>query len=120
MTDHTVRVGEDELRVLKAALWCYIRVHLGQPEAAFEPLMEHLIGDDENPSFPFDMAVMRRRLENLGNDMTGVPNGGPGLYSENVSNKARLARKVLARLDGEFVVDGLIGADGESRPDRKS
>jgi hypothetical protein len=103
-------LSELELTVLKRALDVYMRVHLGQADAVFQPLVEHLILEHENCD---SLEEIRELFKPLQTAITGSPNGGPGLYSPKVSNRARVARRIQARLEGDETALRLSSPEGE-------
>jgi len=88
---------EQEVEIVKEALEIYMRVHLGQVRKVMQPLIDHLMpggntafrefNDDTGFIFACDEAQAK---------VTGNPNGGPSLYNKEVSNRARVARRLLA------------------------
>ena len=106
----TLNLSDAELRVVRAALNTYIRVELGRPDQAFEEIVSS--GGVRSDGKEIDIGLVRAALLDVAEALTSQRYGGPGIFTPRVSNRARLAYKVVARLDGDTLREGMVDNDG--------
>ena len=104
----TLNLSAAEAQVVTAALDCYIRTHLGQPEHALDSALMQIDDLDK-------LKAIRTLLQGVQILMTGIPNGGPSITNPNVPNKARIARRIQAIIIGDESALNLYNQDGSVR-----
>lgn len=119
------RVLEDltpeEAALVQKGLDLIVRVHLGQVDVAFEPLILHLgfgahraqtrMPDDGGYRWPhtgLEAHLVTDALREVGTFITGVRTGGPGIGNPLVSPEGRRAYKLLCRLRGDRLGETLF------------
>lgn len=108
--------SEKELEVVLAALASYTRVYLGQAATVMEPVVYSGIRSDGRQFTVEETLETRKRLEDISATLTGIPNGGPGLFNPLVSNQARLAFRIRARLLGDKTGVAMVDEEGNPTP----
>lgn len=107
-----IELSNKELEVVLAALDTYTRVHLGQASQVMEPVVYSGIRSDGRQFTVKETLETRKRLEDIDAILTGIPNGGPSLFNKLVSNRARIAYRLGARLNGDTLRMSLVDENG--------
>lgn len=113
----------EEAALVQKGLDLIVRVHLGQVEIAFEPLVLHLgfgahraqtrMPDDGRYRWPhtgLEAHLVTDVLREAGAFITGIGSGGPGIGNPLVSPEGRRAYKLLCRLRGDWIGETLFDA----------
>jgi len=94
-----LRLSEKERRVLLEALDCLTRIHLGQFRTAFDPAALHIAATSNHFGGQGTLHDVIELLEQAQETFTGSRHGGPSIGNPAVSNDARIARRLAARLE---------------------
>ena len=98
--------------MVKAALTNYIHVHMGRADVAMEPAVMNGVRSDGRGLRAGETYAVQEYLKHASEVLTGTSNGGPSIFNPIVSNVARLAYKVAARMDGDALREGMVDAEG--------
>lgn len=109
----TLEVSDKELAVVKAALDTYMRAQMGRADQAMEEVPLSGVRSDGRDLTPDETGQIRAMLVVVSSLLTGIRHGGPGIFSPQVSPNARLAYRLLARLDGDSLREGMVDAEGQ-------
>lgn len=92
-----VGLSANECRVLYEALYTFIHVHLGRADCVMDPV--RLNGLRDTSLTVEQVHEVTEHLLAASEILTGVRNGGPGLYNPKVSEDARTARALIRWLE---------------------
>lgn len=95
-----------ERMVLIAALKCYQHASIGNVSAAMDPAIVSDFCKMDGITNIYDAC------ESLQVRITGIPNGGPSITSSEVSDLARVARRLEDMVNGKDPDAGLYNRDG--------
>lgn len=112
-----LRLTDLQERVLLEALNTYIHLMIGNLENAVDPLVMHLSSEETpiGPSEAFRATgdLVRDGARLLQVELTGIPHGGPSIGHRDVSDRARVARRLEALVNGESSPLSLYSPDGK-------
>lgn len=106
-------LSDKELAVVKKALDVFIRTRLGRPEQAMEGITYSGVRQDGRQLTVEETHQADALLLTAAEILTGVRHGGPGLFSDRVSPDARLAYRVISRIDGDSLREGMVDDNGD-------
>lgn len=107
-----LQASTQELAVVKAALNLFIHANLGRADTVMERIVYSGVRHDGRQLSVAESHEARALLTAASEILTGSRNGGPGIFADRVSNSARLAYRVTARIDGDALREGMVDADG--------
>ncbi len=107
-----LELTDAELAVVKAALTSFVHANLGRADTVMENIVHAGVHISGQPLSDSESDKAKAHLLAASEIMTGVKHGGPGIFSEIVSNKARLAYKVAAMVEGDTLRMGMVDAEG--------
>jgi guanyl-specific ribonuclease Sa len=108
----TLQLSDKELAVVRAALDQFIHINLGQAPQAFSRITFAGVRYDGRTLTAEESLRAQALLEEAATVLTGIRNGGPNVFNKRVSNDARLALRVTARIDGDKLREGMVDEDG--------
>lgn len=109
----TLELTETELAVVKAALDTFIRTRLGRADTAMEKIIYSGVRHDGRQLTVEETLAARQLLTEASEILTGITHGGPGIFSEKISNDARVAYRVIARLENDKMRESMVGPEGQ-------
>jgi len=108
----TITLNDAEAAMVRKALDTYIRVHMGRAEQAMDKVTYSGVRVDGRQLTIEETHEAQALLRQASEILTGVPNGGPSIFNTKISNEARLAYRVTARMDGDTLREGMVSEDG--------
>lgn len=106
----TIEVSDAELVAVLHALRTYIHVRIGNVDHALDIINNSNLG--RAPLTVDQVIALRRQCDDLHEGLTGSRYGGPSIFNKKVSNHARLAYRVLSRINGDTLGESMVDAEG--------
>lgn len=98
-------LSDHNVELVLEALDAFVRVHLGQVSAAFDPLIRAAV---MRPTVfsggTFGIQGLRNALEGVQAGLTGMRHGSPAIGNPEVDDNARSALNIMDRLQGKMSV----------------
>ena len=108
----TLTLNDAEAKMVRKAMDTYIRVHMGRAEQAMSPVTYSGVRGDGRQLSIEETLTAQTYLQHASEILTGVPNGGPNIFNSKISNEARLAYRVISRMDGDKLRESMVSEDG--------
>lgn len=105
--------NEKEVNVIKKALDVFIRTRLGRAEQAMDRVTYSGVRSDGRQLTVEETHEAEEFLLKASEILTGIRHGGPGIFSDRVSDEARLALRILGKIEGDKMRVSMVDEDGK-------
>lgn len=111
----TLELNDKELATVKEALDNHLRIHMGQAPQVMEKVTFAGVRTDGRTLTVEESLEAQHLLDRVAEILTGHKNGGPNIFSARVSNSARLAYRIIARISGDTLREGMVDEEGNTK-----